>query len=68
MSWQSYPLTHMSTFSQSAELSPYQIATGAARGFILHDFLEARGVTKITGPVRPGSIASSMTWPMRAAQ
>src|SRR6201987_5704002 len=41
MSWQSYPLTHMSGFSQFAEPSDYQLATGAPRGHILHDFLEA---------------------------
>jgi len=37
MSWQSYPLTHMAGFSLSAAPSPYQMATGAPRGHILHD-------------------------------
>ena len=56
MSWQSYPLTHMSGFSQLAEPSAYQMATGAPRGHILHDFLEARVLPKITGPVGPGNL------------
>src|SRR5271167_3128587 len=53
MSWQSYPLTHMSGFSAAAEPSAYQLATGAPRGHILHDFLEARVLPKIVGPVGP---------------
>jgi len=57
MSWQSYPLTHMAGFSQSAEPSPYQMGTGAPRGHILHDFLEARVLPKIIGPVGPGQSA-----------
>ena len=62
MSWQSYPLTHMSGFSQSAEPSAYQMATGAPRGHILHDFLEARVLPKIAGPVGPGNLQYSAMW------
>ncbi len=62
MSWQSYPLTHMAGFSQSAESSAYQMATGAPRGHILHDFLEARVLPKITGPVGPGNLQYTAMW------
>jgi len=66
MSWQSYPLTHMVGLSNSAEPSPYQMATGAPRGHILHDFLEARVLPKITGPVGPGNLQYTAMW--RVAQ
>ena len=62
MSWQSYPLTHMSGFSRSAEASRYQMATGAPRGHILHDFLEARVLPKIIGPVGPGNLQYTAMW------
>jgi 5-methyltetrahydropteroyltriglutamate--homocysteine methyltransferase len=62
MSWQSYPLIHMSGFSQAAEPSAYQMATGAPRGHILHDFLEARVLPKITGPVGPGNLQYTAMW------
>src|SRR5499427_7244882 len=62
MSWQSYPLTHMAGFSAVAEPSAYQLATGAARGHILHDFLEARVLPRIVGPVGPGNLQYAQMW------
>ncbi len=62
MSWQSYPLTHMAGFSTAAVPSAYQLATGAPRGHILHDFLEARVLPKITGPVGPGNLQYAAMW------
>jgi len=66
MSWQSYPLTHMSGFSTTAEASPYHMGTGAPRGHILHDFVEARVLPKITGPVGRGNLQYTAMW--RVAQ
>jgi 5-methyltetrahydropteroyltriglutamate--homocysteine methyltransferase len=53
MSWRSYPVTHMAGFSTSAEPTAYQTGTGAPRGHILHDILEARVLPKIIGTGRP---------------
>jgi 5-methyltetrahydropteroyltriglutamate--homocysteine methyltransferase len=66
MSWQSYPLTHMSGFSAMAEPTPYQMGAGAPRGHILHDFLEARVLPRITGPVGRGNLQYAAMW--RVAQ
>src|SRR5215472_12693564 len=66
MSWQSYPRTHMSGFSATAEPAPYQMGTGAPRGHILHDFLEARVLPKIVGPVGRGNLQYAAMW--KAAQ
>ena len=38
------------------------MATGAPRGHILHDFLEARVLPKITGPVGPGNLQYTAMW------
>jgi 5-methyltetrahydropteroyltriglutamate--homocysteine methyltransferase len=62
MSWQSYPLTHMAGFSTTAEPSAYQLASGAPRGHTLHDFLEARVLPKIVGPVGPGNLHYAAVW------
>jgi 5-methyltetrahydropteroyltriglutamate--homocysteine methyltransferase len=62
MSWQSYPLTHMAGFSNEAAATAYQLAAGAQRGHILHDFLEARVLPKITGPVGPGRLQYAAMW------
>jgi hypothetical protein len=62
MSWQSYPLTHMAGFSTTAEPRAYQLASGAPRGHILHDFLEARVLPKIVGPVGPGNLHYAAMW------
>jgi 5-methyltetrahydropteroyltriglutamate--homocysteine methyltransferase len=62
MSWQSYPLTHMAGFSASPEPSALQVATIAPRGHILHDFVEARVLPKIIGPVGPGNLQYAAMW------
>jgi len=63
MSWQSYPLTHMSGFSQEAEPAVYNVgAVAYPRGHILHDFLEARVFPKITGPIGRGNLQYAAMW------
>jgi 5-methyltetrahydropteroyltriglutamate--homocysteine methyltransferase len=63
MSWQSYPLTHMAGFSEKAEPTVYQIgAGGPPRGHILHDFIEARVLPRIVGPVGPGDLQYAAMW------
>src|SRR5215467_14329438 len=63
MSWQSYPLTHMAGFSSAAEPSTYNVAAAAhSRGHILHDFLEARVLPRIVGPVGPGDLQYAAMW------
>jgi 5-methyltetrahydropteroyltriglutamate--homocysteine methyltransferase len=63
MSWQSYPLTHMAGFSPALEPSAYNVAAAAhPRGHILHDFLEARVLPRIVGPVGPGDLQYAAMW------
>src|SRR5215470_11221775 len=63
MSWQSYPLTHMAGFSSAAQPSTYSVAAAAhPRGHILHDFLEARVLPRIVGPVGPGDLQYAAMW------
>ena len=63
MSWQSYPLTHMAGFSPALEPSTYNVAAAAhPRGHILHDFLEARVLPRIVGPVGPGDLQYAAMW------
>ncbi|MDP2294748.1 MAG: cobalamin-independent methionine synthase II family protein [Pseudolabrys sp.] len=63
MSWQSYPLTHMSGFSQEAEPAIYNVgAVAYPRGHILHDFLEARVFPKIVGPIGRGNLQYAAMW------
>ena len=63
MSWQSYPLTHMDGFAQVAEPMTYKIgAVAYPRGHILHDFLEARVLPRIVGPVGRGRLQYAAMW------
>src|SRR5499427_3523693 len=63
MSWQSYPLTHMSGFGAELEPAVYNVGQAAyPRGHILHDFLEARVLPKIVGPVGPGKLQYAAMW------
>jgi 5-methyltetrahydropteroyltriglutamate--homocysteine methyltransferase len=63
MSWQSYPLTHMAGMSAQGQPSVYNVAAAAhPRGHILHDFLEARVLPKIVGPVGPGTLQYAAMW------
>jgi len=66
--WTSYPPRHMSGF----EATHPQLARAGAggigfpRGHILHDYLEARVMPKIIGPVGPGEMQYTEIW--KAAQ
>ncbi|MGZ5866157.1 MAG: hypothetical protein ACXWKC_12310, partial [Xanthobacteraceae bacterium] len=57
MSWQSYPIMHMDGFNSTPAPAKYNAgATAYPRGHILHDFLEARVLPRIVGPVGPGRL------------
>jgi 5-methyltetrahydropteroyltriglutamate--homocysteine methyltransferase len=63
MSWQSYPLTHMSGFSLNADPAIYNVgAVAYPRGHILHDFLEARVFPRIVCPVGRGNLQYTAMW------
>jgi len=63
MSWQSYPLMHMSGFDTQPQPTVYNVgAVAYPRGHILHDFLEARVFPKIIGPVGPGVLQYTAMW------
>ncbi len=63
LSWQTYPLTHMDGFSETAQPSGYKIgAVGFPRGHILHDFLEARIFPRVVGPISRGRLQYSAMW------
>ena len=63
MSWQSYAPAHMAGFSTAPEPTAYKIgAVAYPRGHILHDFLEARVMQKIVGPVGPGNLQYAAMW------
>jgi len=67
-SWTSYPPNHMSGFDRDG---PQLARTGAGgiafpRGHILHDYLEARVMPKIIGPVGRGELQYAELW--KAAQ
>jgi len=67
MSWQSYPLTHMDGMSEEPVLAQYAVGAAAyPRGHILHDFLEARVLPRIVGPLGPGRLQYTAIW--RTAQ
>jgi hypothetical protein len=67
-SWTSYPPNHMAGFDTA---HPKLAAVGAGgigfpRGHILHDYLEARVMPKITGPIGRGEMQYAEIW--KAAQ
>jgi 5-methyltetrahydropteroyltriglutamate--homocysteine methyltransferase len=63
LTWQSYPLTHMSGFDTEPQPTVYNVgAVAYPRGHILHDFLEARVFPKIVGPVGPGVLQYTAMW------
>jgi 5-methyltetrahydropteroyltriglutamate--homocysteine methyltransferase len=63
LSWQSYPLTHMSGFDAEPHPTVYHVgAVAYPRGHILHDFLEARVFPKIIGPVGAGVLQYTAMW------
>jgi 5-methyltetrahydropteroyltriglutamate--homocysteine methyltransferase len=63
MSWQSYPITHMDGMSNEPVLAQYSVGAAAyPRGHILHDFLEARVLPRIVGPLGPGKLQYAALW------
>jgi 5-methyltetrahydropteroyltriglutamate--homocysteine methyltransferase len=63
MSWQSYPLTHMGGFAALPEPMAYRVgAVAYPRGHILHDYLEARVLPRIVGPVGRGRLQYTAMW------
>jgi 5-methyltetrahydropteroyltriglutamate--homocysteine methyltransferase len=66
--WTSYPPNHMSGFEQTHPQLARAGAGGLAfpRGHILHDYLEARVMPKIVGPVGRGEMQYAELW--KAAQ
>ena len=67
-SWTSYPPHHMTGFEQTHPKLARAGAGGIAfpRGHILHDYLEARVMPKIVGPVGRGEMQYAEIW--KAAQ
>jgi 5-methyltetrahydropteroyltriglutamate--homocysteine methyltransferase len=66
-SWTSYPAFHMAGFDGIPKAAPPG-GGGIAfpRGHILHDYIEARIMPSIVGPVGPGNLQYAEMW--RAAQ
>src|SRR6185437_7933992 len=63
MSWQSYAPAHMSGFDKEAQPTIYDVgAVAYPRGHILHDFLEARVLPRIVGPVGRGNLQYTAMW------
>ncbi len=63
-SWTSYPPFHMDGFDKGVP-SPaiYRMGgVGFPMGHILHDYLEARVMPSITGPVGPGDLQYTAMW------
>lgn len=63
-SWTSYPPFHMEGFDQGIpDPTVYKVGNvGFPRGHILHDYLEARVLPKIVGPVGPGNLQYAAMW------
>ncbi len=63
MSWQSYAPMRMSGFDKTPQPQIYNVgAVAFPRGHILHDFLEARVLPKIVGPVGRGDLQYAAMW------
>jgi Methionine synthase II (cobalamin-independent) len=63
-SWTSYPLFHMSGFDRKNP-QPAVMKTGGVgfpMGHILHDYLEARVMPQIIGPIDRGDLQYSQMW------
>ena len=66
-SWTSFPPMHMSGFDHANPLqSPPARGASFPRGHILHDYIEARVMPKIIGPVGRGNLQYAAMW--KAAQ
>ncbi len=63
MSWMSYPPAHMTGFDKSPQMTAFNVATAThPRGHILHDFLEARVLPKVVGPIGRGDLHYAAMW------
>ena len=63
LSWQTYAPMHMSGFDKEPKPTVYNIgAVAYPRGHILHDYLEARVLPRITGPVGRGRLQYTAMW------
>jgi len=63
-SWTSYPLFHMDGFDK-ANPQPAVMRTGGVAfpmGHILHDYLEARVMPKVVGPIGRGDLQYAAMW------
>jgi len=66
-SWTSYPPSHMSGFDRKPKPAPIGGGgIGFPRGHILHDYIEARVMPSIVGPVGRGDMQYATMW--KAAQ
>jgi 5-methyltetrahydropteroyltriglutamate--homocysteine methyltransferase len=66
-SWTSYPPSHMSGFDKTPKPAPIGGGgIGFPRGHILHDYIEARVMPSIVGPVGRGNMQYATMW--KAAQ
>jgi 5-methyltetrahydropteroyltriglutamate--homocysteine methyltransferase len=66
-SWTSFPPMHMDGFDHDNPLqSPAARGASFPRGHILHDYIEARVMPKIVGPVGRGNLQYAAMW--KAAQ
>jgi len=62
-SWTAYPTRHMSGFDHHATpILAGKGGLGFPRGHILHDYLEARVMPSITGPVGRGELQYTAMW------
>jgi 5-methyltetrahydropteroyltriglutamate--homocysteine methyltransferase len=63
-SWTSYPLFHMDGFDRDHP-QPAAMKTGGVafpRGHILHDYLEARVMPRVVGPIGRGDLQYAAMW------
>jgi 5-methyltetrahydropteroyltriglutamate--homocysteine methyltransferase len=66
-SWTSYPPSHMAGFDKTPKPAPIGGGgIGFPRGHILHDYIEARVMPSIVGPVGRGNMQYATMW--KAAQ
>jgi 5-methyltetrahydropteroyltriglutamate--homocysteine methyltransferase len=66
-SWTSYPPSHMEGFDKTPKPAPIGGGgIGFPRGHILHDYIEARVMPSIVGPVKRGNLQYATMW--KAAQ
>ncbi len=63
-SWQTYAPFHMDGFDRAnPQQSVYKVgAVAFPRGHILHDFLEARCMPRVNGPIGPGNLQYTAMW------